>query len=1209
MLTALIAQAMLSYALASQQRALSLSFSTSAEVSAGDVDGDGVREVLVRHGRFSEILTLYSLSDSQPATIPAGSPGDLRFAIVDDIDGDGRDDYVRMYVAGSDHIIQILSALDLSVLQTVNLGPTAVPVATAVRTDADFDADSRNDMWFIVATPTAHELRAYSGRTGALIRQFAVTTLGGATEAVGLRDTNSDTHDDVAVLVRRPPQQGLDYITVFSGRDGAALGTFSAAQSRLHSLSGAGDVNGDGVTDFLCSGNVLGPPSPIPLPISAETYAVSSGDMTAFRSTSLQAPLLTTPIVGLGDVDADAHGDYAVAIPLSAVPTVHVISGKTGNTLSTLMAPGANPRLLGPAGGKFRPDLILTSGTGQGTRVDAYTFPRFELVDGADFVDPARIPVWPDPWPDPATDDILMSSPMALRSGGSPRDGVCADGVSRLLIRLPVPGPGTVTFSLNAGAYVHNESTGRLASPGSSWSTNGLVTSLATQPNSTTYYAFATYRSPLDFVRPAFPQDDQAIARAETITAVFTPQGTGAPRQLRVPIQVCRPGVVLCHGLWSNAGTWKGPFRQLADGLVPQFPVYNMDYFATNYKSFEDNLMPVKSAITTLLNDLRTGQFNGTRLAASQVDWVGHSMGGLLPRAYYRYSRSRHHNLSWGRNDNYGAGDFHKLILLNSPQSGSPWGNEIVRIVDGDGSVQAFVRQKLLVLFDEVKYRIGKGHSLGGAVRDLAEGSDALNALGKTEIRARSILGTGAESLVSPLDDWGAAYTKAQAAPNASDASNLFWLMDRLSEPWTLPGYLLISRHKPSSPLDVYGIETHDTIVLRSSQVAGLDARYTTHFTARDFVYGHSAVTANQQCYDETIRLLTAPSSAFAPHLPPPETSAPTKPRLPWRTSPRQGLRFVQPSPSAVVKPGQTIQVQVEGIPPFSPVSVELWGNGLGRGVTLGNPPFRASIVVPPTLAGDYFIVARGIDVTGERRSATLLLPVQVEARILALTPSQPRYDFSYPGETGQLSVSGLFDDNVVRDLSDSAVGTTYRITPSGVASVRDDDGHIVALAQGDATLTVSYRDATATLPIKVKFPTVVRYGLGVPGTGDIEPSFRTGPDVPTAGNASFALEVDGLRGATTGQLLVSRSWAKSEGPAAPLLVDIASSSLIQRIPFRASGSAAGAGTGSATIPFPIPATARAGTTYYLQVVAIDPGAERGWSATNGMAVTVQPPP
>src|SRR5262249_34557488 len=120
--------------------------------------------------------------------------------------------------------------------------------------------------------------------------------------------------------------------------------------------------------------------------------------------------------------------------------------------------------------------------------------------------------------------------------------------------------------------------------------------------------------------------------------------------------------------------------------------------------------------------------------ATTQVDWVGHSMGGVLPRYHYRQAVRGLTQFPWERWDNFGSGDIHKLVLLNSPQWGSPWAKIIDRALNDTGWGSIALNEM-----------VSRGFPPNGALQDLKEGSFAYAYIGSTPIRTRAITGTGCE--------------------------------------------------------------------------------------------------------------------------------------------------------------------------------------------------------------------------------------------------------------------------------------------------------------------------------------------------------------------------------------------------------------------------------------------------------------------------------
>jgi pimeloyl-ACP methyl ester carboxylesterase len=362
--------------------------------------------------------------------------------------------------------------------------------------------------------------------------------------------------------------------------------------------------------------------------------------------------------------------------------------------------------------------------------------------------------------------------------------------------------------------------------------------------------AFAVLRAPLDFVRIGVPADAAARTRQITVTTSFQ-AGGGAPVAGNLQLVLERPPVVLCHGLWSNPATWNN-FAPLIGN--PLWDFQRVDYSNNNAGPFAINRFQVRRNATTARDaKKRRG------IASAQVDWVGHSMGGLLPRSWVRSGFFR-------RPDNFGMGDLHKLVTLNTPHWGSPMANLLVSLrgipVVGDYLIVGMERMGMSIV--------------GGAVDNLAEGSAALAAIGVTPVRSHSIAGKGGSEAIGVADvGLGIAATLSPPPFNG-----LFRLLNVISFATTAT---------------LYRFQEHDFIVLLPSQIGGLFGATTT--THGGFGSHHTAVTSYAPAANTCIAQLNARvgGGTFAPAIPapnlaPPFTDNPPTARQP--APPGQGIGF-----------------------------------------------------------------------------------------------------------------------------------------------------------------------------------------------------------------------------------------------------------------------------------------------------------------------------
>jgi hypothetical protein len=241
--------------------------------SAGDVSGDGVPDVL---GGMSGNGSTW-LGPGGGAKIFSGVDGalihtfggttfndgfGLAVAGLGDLNGDGRSDVIvgTAFAPGAPHpgYARVFSGLDGSILYSKTGAFNGQRFGVAVGSAGDVDGDGTPD--FIIgaignnaAGPNSGSAFVYSGANGSLLLSLhgsGANHLFGYSVA-GVGDQNGDTFDDVLVGTFIPG--GTGYARVHSGATGGILFTLTASTAGDafgHTVSGAGDVNGDGLPDF-----------------------------------------------------------------------------------------------------------------------------------------------------------------------------------------------------------------------------------------------------------------------------------------------------------------------------------------------------------------------------------------------------------------------------------------------------------------------------------------------------------------------------------------------------------------------------------------------------------------------------------------------------------------------------------------------------------------------------------------------------------------------------------------------------------------------------------------------------------------------------------------------------------------------------------------------------------------------------------------------
>lgn len=208
----------------------------------------------------------------------------------------------------------------------------------------DMDGDGWDDFAMGQYDPTGSYVAPiwtiHSGKTSAVLHSFSSSALRGHTVG-GIGDVDGDGRRDLA---HGKPHEGI--VEIRSGASPATiLRTHTEVSGALfgHAMADAGDVDGDGVSDYLVTAPLweyfLGNPPP---PDTGRIYVFSgaSGNLIRAHSGGGAWDQLGYTVAGLGDVNGDGRADYGAGAPLAdASPTLpdsgraYVWSGLDGTVI------------------------------------------------------------------------------------------------------------------------------------------------------------------------------------------------------------------------------------------------------------------------------------------------------------------------------------------------------------------------------------------------------------------------------------------------------------------------------------------------------------------------------------------------------------------------------------------------------------------------------------------------------------------------------------------------------------------------------------------------------------------------------------------------------------------------------------------------------------------------------------------------------------
>jgi pimeloyl-ACP methyl ester carboxylesterase len=692
-------------------------------------------------------------------------------------------------------------------------------------------------------------------------------------------------------------------------------------------------------------------------------------------------------------------------------------------------------------------------------------------------------------------------------SGIVPRHGVIADGISTLIIKFPASAGPIALESIDdqGGPFLGSASTPFLPYPTSPVIS---VTSLLPCPLGQLYLigsqtgqcapfntssvvpslqnTFA-YQAPADF-------PDETVASRGNIALVgpvgeirgvnlFFDTTTAVGQQTRtwfISIDLARPPVILIHGLWSTSSTWSNFVANAnSDGnydllrrLSLALPNYAFGLFGAS-DTFSPLSKPVSVGIVELaINDGALAAERAAGFAASAVDAVGHSMGGLQVRSLAAGGG----RLNYVRADNYFAGSIHKLVTIGTPHFGAPIARELMKnrcassaLLQsmstynygpefGDGF--SFTPPQPITTFEHYFDLLGYNYYFGPALQDLQPGSDALTALNATSIPTHVIGSTAPNAKF--------AFSLAEYAASAIFGINI----------------------DTSAALGPAG----DGVVPLSSQLSGF-ASSDTAATVLTGLYHVVQETGDVQSYnaiDLSLRSGTFPpqslGGSFAAQLPAttsdggtnysfatcPPISATGSAVKSSRTSTRSlkatgstPTPVLTPANGTVVSPGQSVVVsaQLQGTTTAEFVFENLVIAGTG-----GFGSFSTTLQIPQGVLGRIPFSAILNDGQGNltRLNSYLVVSADLTGATIAATPQS--IVLGHVGDSAQVLAIAKLPNGTVLSFDSSVTGVTYNLTSSGTSrnAILTGGSTVLATRKGQGSLSIAAAGSTVTVPVTV---------------------------------------------------------------------------------------------------------------------------------------------
>jgi hypothetical protein len=327
------------------------SFPAGGGSGIGDLNGDGLRDVV---SVDSVALRAYSRATGGVlwgvANISSPMVGGRNVAVLPDIDGDGVDDVAfGEPQAGpasefGNGIVRLLSGSDGSLIHMLSAPPGSSTFGIASAPFADADGDGVGDLlvgqigYFVGGAQVGRAL-LYSTSTFTSLAQIvgdrSLESFGG-----GVLDGGDLDGDAVHDIVVKGFTTTAARVFAYSGATLVELWASGPVPST--SLVAVGDVDGDGRTDLVAA-HISGP--------AGLAVVLSGADGSALGSFPGHAPFSFASIAGPGDLDGDGQPELLVGVPTNpfqepgSSPRADIVSLPDGALLSSLSNLAGNMHL------------------------------------------------------------------------------------------------------------------------------------------------------------------------------------------------------------------------------------------------------------------------------------------------------------------------------------------------------------------------------------------------------------------------------------------------------------------------------------------------------------------------------------------------------------------------------------------------------------------------------------------------------------------------------------------------------------------------------------------------------------------------------------------------------------------------------------------------------------------------------------------------
>ena len=432
--------------------------------------------------------------------------------------------------------------------------------------------------------------------------------------------------------------------------------------------------------------------------------------------------------------------------------------------------------------------------------------------------------------------------------------GLVADGNSRLILRYKSDTPGTVSFRVLPSV------------PGSRLETltsrQEIRSALTLTGTSNGYQASAV------FIAPETWPDGLSYPKVDfSITATFTPSN-GSTKSETLLLSLMAPPVVLIHGAFGDNERMFGYATGKNTGVWRKLENAGLDVASWNY----DGTKSPKALIASNTNGLAQiisdtlNVLNTKGIAATRVDLVTHSTGGLMARQYLRNDIDTGNKTA----NSYGLGTVRRVVTIASPNLGTPIGSYLAGNFESLPS--SWQNWQAKSFWEGIAYTLIKGLALRNydvdeAMQDFSLGSSYIAGLGYPGIPFHSIYGKikSDDAKISQLFD-------DVVTGNITNLSKIDWLPEQLVSQLTSSKLALISSVLKVKSDDIrfkellgafFGDDDYDLVVSETSAKDKFPSNAVTSFTGLG-THNHVMIAKQDDVGDRVLALLRGGTGNFS---------------------------------------------------------------------------------------------------------------------------------------------------------------------------------------------------------------------------------------------------------------------------------------------------------------------------------------------------------